>query len=87
MVSPAALADLGVHRYMRDKDLALFVWRPATLPDPAHLVCRALVTLPSGASFPELDRFALVSWDDALTRVGKNLARLLAAVRLDIQST
>ena len=30
---------------------------------------------------PEFDRFGLFAWDAALTRVGKNLARVLAAIR------
>ncbi len=80
-VAPDALTDLGVHAYLRDKDLALFVWRPPALPDPAQLECRATFALPNGARLPELDRFALVDWDDALGRVGKNLARILATVR------
>ena len=31
---PEELADLGVHPYLRGKDLALFVWKPPQLPDP-----------------------------------------------------
>jgi hypothetical protein len=30
---------------------------------------------------PEFDRFRLVPWDEALAIVGKNMARVLAAVR------
>lgn len=81
VVAPSALVDLGVQPYLRDKDLALFVWLPPTLPDPSQLTCRTTFTLPSGASLPELDRFALVEWDDALGRVGKNLARILTTLR------
>jgi 8-oxo-dGTP pyrophosphatase MutT (NUDIX family) len=81
VVAPAALTELGVHPYLRDKDLALFLWRPPALPDPAQLTCRSTFTLPSGAALPELDRFALVEWDDALGRVGKNLARILTTLR------
>jgi 8-oxo-dGTP pyrophosphatase MutT (NUDIX family) len=31
---PAALLPLGVHRYRPGKDLALFLWRVAAMPDP-----------------------------------------------------
>ena len=31
-VAEAELRPLGVHAYLRDKDLALFVWMPAQLP-------------------------------------------------------
>jgi 8-oxo-dGTP pyrophosphatase MutT (NUDIX family) len=76
-----ALVPLGVHRYLTGKDLALFVWRPATMPDPATLVCASVFSTPRGASLPEFDRFALFAWDDAISRVGRNMARVLAEVR------
>ncbi len=83
LVVPAgALAPLGVHPYLRGKDLALFLWSPAPLPDPKSLVCASHFTLPDGASLPEFDRFGLFPWGEALGRVGKNLARLLAATPL-----
>jgi 8-oxo-dGTP pyrophosphatase MutT (NUDIX family) len=81
----AALTPLGTHPYLRDKDLALFAWRPAALPDPATLHCTSTFTLPNGSVLPELDRFALVPWPEALTKVGKNLARVLAQVRDDLR--
>jgi len=74
------LRALGVHAYLRDKDLALFVWVPAAMLSPASLVCRSTFALPSGAIVPEFDRFGLFSLDEALTRVGKSLARILASV-------
>lgn len=80
IVAAAALADLGRHRYLPGKDLALFVWRPDPLPDPATLVCRSTFTVGAGV-LPEFDRFGLFAWDDALARVGKNLARVLAELR------
>ena len=79
-VAPEALADLGVHPYLRGKDLALFAWLPPRLPDPQALTCTSHFALANGTLLPEFDRFGLFSWDDALTRVGKNLARVLASV-------
>ncbi len=79
-VDPAALRDLGTHAYLPAKDLALFLWRPAVLPDPAGLVCRSTFVR-NGRTLQEFDRFALMPWDDAAARVGRNLARVLAAVR------
>lgn len=76
-----ALRPLGVHRYLPGKDLTLFAWSPATLPDPGSLVCSSMVCPPGGGAFPELDRFELVGWDAALTMVGRNLARVLTDVR------
>jgi 8-oxo-dGTP pyrophosphatase MutT (NUDIX family) len=76
------LASLGMFPYLRNKDLALFLWRVPALPDPASLVCSEYFTLPNGARLPEFDRFGLFTLDEALTRVGKNLARLLGEISL-----
>jgi 8-oxo-dGTP pyrophosphatase MutT (NUDIX family) len=81
VVSPDELEALGVHAYLRGKDLALFAWRPVQLPDPQSLVCTSLFALPSGTMLPEFDRFDLFAWDEALLRVGKNLARILTSIR------
>ena len=81
-VTEAELEGLGVHVYLRDKDLALFRWRPATMPVPGQLRCRSTFALPGGTLLPEFDRFGVFTWDDALTKVGKNLARILARVRV-----
>jgi len=80
-VAPEELADLGLHAYLRGKDLALFAWHPPQLPDPEGLSCSSHFTLPNGAQLPEFDRFGLFPWEEALSRVGKNLARVLASVR------
>jgi 8-oxo-dGTP pyrophosphatase MutT (NUDIX family) len=80
-VAPEALAELGVFPYLRGKDLALFVWAPPQLPDPQALACTSHFALANGTLLPEFDRFGLFSWDEALSRVGKNLARVLASMR------
>jgi 8-oxo-dGTP pyrophosphatase MutT (NUDIX family) len=79
-VAPEALEPLGVHAYRRGKDLALFAWAPASMPDPKSLVCRSTFVLPNGALLPEFDRFGLFSWNEALARVGKSMARVLATI-------
>lgn len=79
--SETDLQDLGVHAYLRDKDLALFRWVPATMPVVDQLACCSMFALPGGALVPEFDRFGLFIWEDALGKVGKNLARLLSQVR------
>jgi len=80
-VPEAELRPLGVFPYRRGKDLALFAWAPAQLPDPQRLTCTSRFALPNGTLLPEFDRFGLFPWEDALSRVGKNLARVLASVR------
>lgn len=85
-VDPASLRDAGVHAYLRGKDLALFVWRPDVMPDPASLVCSSIVTLPNGAMMPELDRFGVFEREEALALVGRNLARVLSDLQPEIDS-
>jgi 8-oxo-dGTP pyrophosphatase MutT (NUDIX family) len=81
VVAEHALRPLGVHAYLRDKDLALFVWTPVTMPEPVTLTCRSTFTLPGGAVLPEFDRFGLFAWNEALGKVGRNMARVLSAQR------
>ncbi|HTV44675.1 MAG TPA: NUDIX domain-containing protein [Stellaceae bacterium] len=83
LAAPAALTALGVHRYLRGKDLALFAWAPPVPPDPQSLVCVSTFTLPNGTVLPEFDRFALFDWDEALRRVGRNMARVLTEIGHD----
>jgi 8-oxo-dGTP pyrophosphatase MutT (NUDIX family) len=80
--SENALTPLGTFPYLRNKDLALFAWTVAELPDPRSLACSEYFTLADGTRLPEFDRFGLFTRDEALTRVGKNLARLLAEISL-----
>jgi 8-oxo-dGTP pyrophosphatase MutT (NUDIX family) len=82
----AALLPLGVLPYLRNKDLALFAWTVPALPDPKTLVCAEFFVLADGTRLPEFDRFGLFTLDEALTRVGKNLARLLAEISLSALS-
>ena len=84
MVTPEEITNLGVHPYLRGKDLALFMWRPPQLPDPQSLTCTSRFALPNGTLLPEFDRFGLFPWEEALLRVGKNLARILGAIRQSV---
>jgi 8-oxo-dGTP pyrophosphatase MutT (NUDIX family) len=81
LASPDEFVDLGVHPYLRGKDLALFGWVRPQLPDPGGLACNSHSSLPTGTLLPEFDRFGLFLWDEALTCVGKNLARILGSLR------
>ena len=78
---PDALRNLGVHRYLPGKDLALFLWRVEAMPAPEDLRCTSFFRASDGALVPEFDRFAVLPWAEALPRVGKNLRRVLCEVR------
>ncbi len=77
---PDALQPLGLHPYLRNKDLVLFAWRQDPLPDPAQLRCSSMVQLPGGRTMPELDRFGLFGIDAAAAAVGRNMARVLQEI-------
>jgi 8-oxo-dGTP pyrophosphatase MutT (NUDIX family) len=77
----AELAPLGVFPYRRGKNLALFGWARPDLPDPRVLVCASQFSW-NGRMWPEFDRFGLFTLDEALARVGKSLAPLLAGISL-----
>ncbi len=77
VAQPAVLASRGIHPYLRDKALALFVWRLSELPEPNSLRCSSIIDRPGYPRMPELDRFGIFAFDEALTMVGKNLARVL----------
>jgi len=78
-VPEAELRPLGVFPYLRGKDLALFAWAPAQLPDPQTLACASCFSW-NGRMWPEFDRFGLFSPEEALGRVGKSLAALLTGI-------
>lgn len=79
-VSASALLPLGVYRYLPSKELALFKWSPPELPNPAKLKCSSMFAA-GQRMLPEFDRFDLFDWQEAGSRVGKNLGRVLATVR------
>jgi putative (di)nucleoside polyphosphate hydrolase len=87
IAAEAELHALGVFAYLRDKDLMLFAWQLAALPSPEALTCRSTFTLPGGAVLPEFDRFGLFDWDEALGKVGKNMARVLGQTVLRLAHT
>ena len=77
----AALRSLGTFSYLPAKDLALFLWTPPAMPDPAALVCTSFFFW-KGRRWPEFDRFGLFARDEVLLLVGKNMARVLAEIPL-----
>jgi putative (di)nucleoside polyphosphate hydrolase len=80
VTEPTGLIFLGLHPYLREKDLALFGWRPPEMPAPDRLHCSSFIERPGYARTPELDRFGIFAFETALAMVGKNLARVLKEV-------
>jgi len=48
----------------------------AAMPDPVRLSCKSRFSV-GNMLLPELDRFGVFSWKDAITCVGRNVARVL----------
>lgn len=78
--APGEFETLGVHAYLRGKDLALFLWPLPVMPDPVGLICRSTFALPNGTLLPEFDRFGIFLWEEAIGRVGKNMSRVLTGI-------
>ena len=77
--TPAELKPLGVHPYLARKDLALFEWHLATMPDPTTLRCTSRFAF-GDTLLPEFDRFGIFTRHEALSFVGRDMARVLASV-------
>jgi 8-oxo-dGTP pyrophosphatase MutT (NUDIX family) len=86
VADPDAFVPLGVTRYRRGKDLALFLWPLERLPEPAGLSCGSTFLTATGGALPEFDRFGLFSWEEARARVGRNLAERLIEVERAFRS-
>jgi hypothetical protein len=52
VATEADMRSLGVHAYLRDKDLALFAWQRPQLPEPDTLICESTFMLPAAQLFP-----------------------------------
>ena len=79
LAAPDVLEPLGQFAYLPRKDLILFAWRVAAMPDPATLVCRSTFLI-AGKPVPEFDRFACPGWDEAIPRLGKSMVAVVRAV-------
>jgi 8-oxo-dGTP pyrophosphatase MutT (NUDIX family) len=77
---PVRLVSLGVHRYLPGKDLALFEWRLPSMPDLSSLHCGSHFAI-GESSLPEFDRFGIFEWEEAVARVGRNMARVLSSIK------
>jgi 8-oxo-dGTP pyrophosphatase MutT (NUDIX family) len=83
VADPAALVPIGIYPYSREKRLVLFGWFRAEMPDPKTLVCVSQFEARDGVMLPEFDRFGLFSRDEAVRRVGRSMAEILAGISLD----
>ena len=83
-VDGAVLSPLGIFTYKPKKDLALYLWRVDSMPDPDSLECISYFTDKRGRSIPELDSFQVVSWNEAAKKVNPDMAQVLSKVRVSL---
>jgi 8-oxo-dGTP pyrophosphatase MutT (NUDIX family) len=84
VVNPADLSPLGRFAYTSNKDLVLYLYRVSEMPDANMLHCDSTFTQPrTGKQLPELDKFAVVEWDQAILMANDGLKPVLS----DIQNT
>jgi 8-oxo-dGTP pyrophosphatase MutT (NUDIX family) len=74
---------IGIWTYKPGKDLALFAYCTDSMPNPAMCVCPSTFA-ENGQQIPEMDDWAVVSWDEAIARMNSDLARVLTTARTQI---
>ena len=67
------MTDLGRHPYIKAKDLHTFLLTLDQPLDLAGCTCHTHVVMPSGARFPETDRWAWVPEEGLAARMGPSL--------------
>ena len=66
------LEPLGTFNYSQTKNLALFLLRVDQMPAAHDLHCTSMFTAPDGRRLPEMDDFAVVTWDEAAGLINNN---------------
>jgi len=83
-VFPDELMPLGIHKYKKDKDLSLWLWKMKVLPDPAGLDCLSTFESGKGIHKKEMDGFALVKWEKIDKYVVPDMFRVLTEIQKQI---
>ncbi|WJH33990.1 NUDIX hydrolase [Paenibacillus sp. CC-CFT747] len=75
---PSLLVEEGVHAYLKNKDLHLFVWPLTPLPEVRTLHCRSTFLHPrTGKALPEVDGYKHVLFSEADAYMAKSMAAVL----------
>jgi 8-oxo-dGTP pyrophosphatase MutT (NUDIX family) len=82
---PSDLIPLGVKAYKKHKNLAIYVWPQKQMPDPDTLVCMSMFDDKKGKQLPELDDFAVVSWEDIDNYTRNEMTTVLRSVENQVK--
>ena len=74
------LKSLGVFPYTKGKNLALFLYKVELLPDVSVLDCDSYFEK-NGKQIPEVDKYDLFTFDEAVSLTGKKLGVILADIK------
>mgnify|MGYP002391265107 FL=1 len=78
ILKPSDLSLKGVFPYRENKDLALFEYIATKPLDTELLVCTSFFKhTPTGEHFPEVDKFRMVTIDEAKRLLNRNLYRII----------
>ena len=83
VLSTSDIRYIGIWSYKAGKDLALFSHVATSMPDPSTCFCPSTFEH-NGQQIPEMDDWAVVSWDEAIARMNSDLARVLITARAQI---
>lgn len=83
-VSPESLVELGIFRYKKNKDLALWLYHVENMPDIKTLDCLSTFDAGNGITKKEFDAFGVVKWKDARKMVVPDMWKVLTDARTKI---
>lgn len=78
---------LGLYDYKPKKDLMLYLWSVATMPDPAACVCKSKFKNRKGLWEPELDAFKVVPWESVSEYCQPDMIKVLKILEKTARDT
>ena len=76
IVNAKSLSHLGTWPYKPTKQLSLFLYTVAVMPNLRELTCHSHFEL-NGKEIPEMDRYDIVPYDEALTKFNTDMRRIV----------
>jgi 8-oxo-dGTP pyrophosphatase MutT (NUDIX family) len=78
---------LGLYDYKPKKNLMLYLWSVAQMPDPTTCVCKSKFKNGKGVWEPELDDFKCVPWDQLQSHCQPDMHRVLTILEKTARDT
>lgn len=78
---PEQLIPLGTISYNKEKDLSLFLYYTDILPQKDNMECSSYVNIANQISFPEIDGYKYMTWEEAINNTSKSLSSKLDNIK------